>query len=232
MTDRNTKRVLITGVTRGLGRAMVDEFIALGWVVAGCGRNEDALATLRQTHGAPHHFQQADLARDASIQEFVESTLASMGAPDLVLNNGATINESAPLWEISEAAFSQLIDINVKGTASVIRHVVPAMIARGSGILINFSSGWGRSTSPDVAPYCASKWAIEGLSAALAQEVPYGLATAALNPGIINTEMLQRCFGESASMYPAAEAWAKAAVPFLTRLDARCNGKQLTAPGG
>ncbi len=221
---------MITGVTRGLGRAMVEEFAKLGWTVAGCGRDEAALAELREQCPAPHHFLTADLASESSISDFAHTVISETGTPDLLLNNGAIINQNAPLWEVSEAEFAKLMDINVKGVASVIRHTVPAMIARGSGIIINFSSGWGRSTSPEVAPYCASKWAIEGLSAALAQELPPGLATAALNPGVINTAMLQQCFGSSASAYPGAEAWAKSAVPFLTRLDTSCNGQQLTAP--
>jgi NAD(P)-dependent dehydrogenase (short-subunit alcohol dehydrogenase family) len=95
---------------------------------------------------------------------------------------------------------------------------------------VNFSSGWGRSADAEVAPYCASKWAIEGLTQALAQELPSGLAAVALNPGIINTDMLQSCFGGSASGYLCPAEWAKSAVPFLLKLGPGDNGKQLTAP--
>jgi NAD(P)-dependent dehydrogenase (short-subunit alcohol dehydrogenase family) len=95
---------------------------------------------------------------------------------------------------------------------------------------VNFSSGWGRSTSPEVAPYCATKWAIEGLSRALAEELPAGMAAVPLNPGIINTEMLQSCFGEHASDYPGPEQWAKKAVPFLLSLSGKDNGSPLTVP--
>jgi len=64
----------------------------------------------------------------------------------------------------------------VKGTANVIRYFVPDMVRRKSGVIVNFSSGWGRSTDAEVAPYCASKWAIEGLTQALSQELPSGMA--------------------------------------------------------
>ena len=116
--------------------------------------------------------------------------------------------------------------------ANVIRAFLPSMLTRGTGVIVNFSSGWGRSTSPEVAPYCATKWAIEGLTRALADELPRGMAAVPLNPGIINTEMLQSCFGPSASSYPDADAWARRAVPFLLRLGPKDNGKPLTAPGG
>ena len=107
---------------------------------------------------------------------------------------------------------------------------VPAMVAAGRGVVANFSSYWGRSTSPEVAPYCASKWAMEGLSQALAQELPPGMAAVALNPGIINTEMLQSCFGSGAASYPTAEHWAALAVPFLAGLGPSDNGESLTVP--
>jgi NAD(P)-dependent dehydrogenase (short-subunit alcohol dehydrogenase family) len=97
-------------------------------------------------------------------------------------------------------------------------------------VAVNFSSGWGRSTSPEVAPYCATKWAIEGLSQAVSQETGGKTAVVALNPGIIDTEMLRSTFGEGAGHYPNAADWAKRAVPFLVRLGPKDNGKALTAP--
>ena len=89
---------------------------------------------------------------------------------------------------------------------------------------------WGRSTSPEVAPYCATKYAVEGLTLALAQELPAGMCAVPLNPGIINTDMLQSCFGVEADNYPTPEKWAKNAVPFLLNLGPKDNGKSLTAP--
>jgi hypothetical protein len=92
------------------------------------------------------------------------------------------------------------------------------MIARSHGVIVNFSSGWGRSTSPEVAPYCATKWAIEGLTRALAQELPRGMAAVPLNPGIIDTDMLRACFGSAASGYPDPKEWAESAVPLESSL--------------
>lgn len=122
------------------------------------------------------------------------------------------------------------MDTNLKGTASVMRHLLPAMLQRGSGVVVNFSSGWGRSTSPEVAPYCATKFAIEGLSMAVAQETGGRVAIIPLNPGIIDTRMLRSCFGGEAGHYPGPEAWARTAVPFLIKLGPKDNGRPLTAP--
>jgi NAD(P)-dependent dehydrogenase (short-subunit alcohol dehydrogenase family) len=81
-----------------------------------------------------------------------------------------------------------------------------------------------------VVPYCASKWAIEGLSRGLAQELPRGLASVALNPGIIHTDMLISCFGASASSFPSPKEWAERAVPYLLGLDATDNGRSVDVP--
>ena len=104
------------------------------------------------------------------------------------------------------------------------------MIQAGRGVIVNFSSGWGRSTDAEVAPYCATKWAIEGLTQSLAQELPPGLAAVPLNPGIINTDMLKSCFASGANNFPTAEEWAKIAVPFLLKINVANNGEQLTVP--
>ncbi len=222
------KTVVITGVTRGLGRAMTEEFIRLGHVVLGCGRTEKDLTELRRRFGKWHEFDCVDVASNEQVQAWAKRLLKSRGAPELVLNNAAVINRNAPLWKVSAKEFDGVIDINIKGVANVIRHFIPALVERGSGVVVNFSSGWGRSTDADVAPYCATKWAIEGLTQALAQELPAGVAAIALNPGVINTDMLQSCFGSSASAYPSADQWARKAVPFLLELGPKHQGQSLT----
>jgi NAD(P)-dependent dehydrogenase (short-subunit alcohol dehydrogenase family) len=226
----NQRTILLTGISRGLGRALAEEFIRLGHTVLGCGRSPDEITRLQKQFGLPHDFAVVDVASDGQVATWAERILKSHGTPDLVLNNAGLINRNAPLWEINAQEFSQVIDVNLKGTANVIRHFVPAMVKNKSGVIVNFSSGWGRSTDAEVAPYCATKWAIEGLTQALAQELPPGMAAVPLNPGIINTDMLRGCFGGSASGYPTAEEWAKIAVPFLLKLGPSDNGKPLTVP--
>jgi NAD(P)-dependent dehydrogenase (short-subunit alcohol dehydrogenase family) len=209
---------------------MAEGFIRLGHIVLGCGRSKGEIGQLQKQFGSPHDFSVVDVAGDGQVATWAKRILKSHGAPDLVLNNAGLINRNARLWDISAPEFSDVVDVNLKGVANVIRHCVPAMVKNQSGVIVNFSSGWGRSTDAEVAPYCATKWAIEGLTRALAQELPPGLAAVPLNPGIINTNMLRSCFGDSASGYPTAETWAKIAVPFLLKLGASDNGRPLTVP--
>lgn len=227
-----SRLILITGVSRGLGRAMAHKFAELGHVVIGCGRSRQAIASLQKELGTPHRFSVVDVTRDAQVSHWAEQVLAEVGPPDLLLNNAALMNPVSPLWEIAWKDFDEVIDVNIKGVANVIRHFVPAMVKRKSGVIVNFSSGWGRSADAGVAPYCATKWAIEGLTRSLAQDLPKGMVAIPLNPGIINTDMLRSCFGEQAGSYPTAEEWVEVAVPYLLGLKASDNGKPLTVPGG
>ncbi len=225
------KVVLITGVTRGLGRAMAGEFVRLGHTIVGCGRSTKEIEQLSARFGSPHSFRTVDVASDDEVKSWASVVLKSHGPPSLLLNNAGLINKNARLWQVNAEEFSRVIDVNLKGVANVIRHFVPEMVKQKKGVIVNFSSGWGRSTDADVAPYCATKWGIEGLTQAFAQELPSGMAAVALNPGIINTQMLQSCFGSSASSYPTPAQWAGAAVPYLLSLRSEHNGQQLTVPG-
>ena len=219
------KKIVITGVTRGLGRALAEWYIANGHTVIGCGRSAEVL-NLRFEHPAPHDFSVVDVAEENKVALWAAKVLGGADdAPDLLINNAALMNTPAPLWEVPAREFNLLIDVNIKGVANVIRHFVPAMVKRGRGVIVNLSSGWGRSTSPEVAPYCASKYAIEGLTKALAQELPAGMAAVPLNPGVIDTDMLRQAWSDGAASYPKAQEWAKVAAPYILQLGPKDNGK-------
>jgi NAD(P)-dependent dehydrogenase (short-subunit alcohol dehydrogenase family) len=229
---QTARTVVITGCTRGLGRAMIPLFVDEGWRVAGCGRNADQIAELGRRWPAPHFFSPCDVSREEDVAAFCAALLEKSGPPDLVLNNAAIINPNAPLWDTSAEDFSRIIDINIKGPAAMMRHLLPAMLKRGSGVIVNFSSGWGRCTAADVAPYCATKYAIEGLSMATAQDTGGKVAVIPMNPGIIDTDMLRSTFGGEAGGFPDANDWARRAVPFFIKLGPKDNGKPMTVPGG
>jgi len=229
MKPLDARRIVLTGASRGLGRAMVEGFIAHGCVVCGCARSAAALEELSRRYPPPHDFAPVDVGRAAEVAAWAKRVLAG-GPPDLLINNAALMNRPAPLWQVDENEFSEIIDVNVKGMFHVIRHFLPAMVARGRGVVVNFSSGWGRSVSANAAPYCAAKWAVEGLTRALAQEFPSGMAAVPLNPGIINTDMLQVCWGDGADAYPDADHWARRAVPMLLKLGPKDNGRALSVP--
>ncbi len=223
-----SKLVVLTGATRGLGRALLPQLVTAGCSVVGCGRSAAHVAELAKQFPIPHRFDVIDVTDAAAVSAWAGSVLVSHGVPDLLVNNAAVMNTPAVLWEVPADEFDRLIDVNVKGIANVIRAFVPAMVARRSGVIVNLSSGWGRSTSPEVAPYCASKFAVEGLTKALAQELPRGMAAVPLNPGVIDTDMLRQAWSDAAGAYPKADAWATRAAPFLLKLTAADNGQSLS----
>jgi NAD(P)-dependent dehydrogenase (short-subunit alcohol dehydrogenase family) len=223
--------VVVTGCTRGLGRALTEWFLARGIGVSGCGRSAEAIESVRMAAGGRGHFSKVDVGDRGAVDEWAATVVATSGAPDLLINNAAITASNAPFWKVPAEEFDAVIDVNVRGLANVTRAFLPAMIARGRGVVVNVSSGWGRSTSPEVAAYCASKWAVEGFSQALAQELPRGLAVVALNPGIIDTDMLTQCFGAAASNYPSPSEWVRSAGPFLEAFGPEHNGRALTVPG-
>lgn len=226
-----SRTVLVTGVTRGLGRALAVRLAGLGHVVVGCGRSRTAVGELQDQLGEPHGFSVVDVASAAEVEAWARHVLARHPPVDLLINNAGVINANAPLWEIPEEEFARVLDVNLKGTYHILHSFLPAMLERGQGVVVNFSSGWGRSAGAEVAPYCATKWGIEGMTRALAEELPSGLAAVALNPGVIHTAMLESCYGQSAKSYPGPERWAERAAPFLLDLGPRDNGKSLAVPG-
>jgi NAD(P)-dependent dehydrogenase (short-subunit alcohol dehydrogenase family) len=225
------RTILITGVTRGLGRALALRFAELGHVVVGCGRSESAVEELQARLAEPHGISRVDVASASEVEAWARRVLARHPPIDLLINNAGVINLNAPLWEVPEAEFNRVLEVNLKGTYHVIRSFLPAMLERGHGVVVNFSSGWGRSAGAEVAPYTATKWGIEGLTRALAEELPTGLAAVALNPGVVHTAMLESTFGKSAKSYPGPERWAERAAPLLLGLGPIDNGKSLSVPG-
>ena len=224
----DSKRIVITGASRGLGRAMTAGFIQRGHFVYGCSRSEESVESLRADFPSQGEFTVVDVADESAVAQWAGNVLQHGGPPDFLINNAALMNSPAELWNVSAEEFHNLTNVNINGTFHTIRHFVPAMVNRESGVIVNFSSGWGRSTSPEVVPYCMTKWAIEGLTRGLAQELPRGMAAVPLNPGVIDTDMLRTCWGDSAGSYPSAEKWGERAVPFILGIDTASNGQPLT----
>jgi NAD(P)-dependent dehydrogenase (short-subunit alcohol dehydrogenase family) len=230
MTVPHASTIVITGVTRGLGRAMVDEFDRLGHTVIGCARTKREIEELAKLF-PNHDFQVVDVASDPEVRAWARRLSKKYKPPDFVLNNAAVLNVKASLWEVPHRDFSAEVDINIKGVANVIRHFVPWMIPHRRGVVVNFTSRWGKQFQRQMGPYCATKWAVVALTRTLAAELrPLGLGAIALNPGVVRTGMFQRYLNgglDSADVENplAPEEWARVAAPFILRLRLKDSGK-------
>ena len=138
----SSRLILITGITRGLGRAMARDLAERGHRIAGCGRDPETVAELRSELGAPHDIDAVDVSSQEAVAEWAARVLASVGVPALVINNAAVINRSAPLWQISAAEFEQVMAF-VKGDLVVTMYLPPvgALVpVRGPVVMINLFS--------------------------------------------------------------------------------------------
>src|SRR5437868_9000473 len=112
------RAVVITGVSRGLGHAMLEEFARRGHLVAGCSRSSVADLATKFPGGL---FGSVDVCDARVIERWAKEIIQKVGAPDLLLNNAALVNENAPLWEVPPEQFSRVIDVNIKGVFHAIR---------------------------------------------------------------------------------------------------------------
>jgi len=186
---------LITGGSRGIGRAIAHRLASLGASVSICGRDRAALADSAAALakcGAPIFSHLADVTRPADVTSLVTKTEAALG-PLTILVNNAGIGLFGPAHEKSEADWDRVLDTNLKSVFLVSRAVVPSMIRRGGGDIINISSLAGKNTFAGGGIYCASKWGVLGLSGCMAEDLrDHGIRVSVICPGSVATEFSGR----------------------------------------
>jgi len=207
------KSVLITGCgrVRGIGRALAVAFAAAGAdvtatdIAAGGTRNEneegleeirqgwkglESLAAEIQGMGRQVLTLVGDVSRPADAERFVAESLARFGRIDVLVNNAAAPHgaDRRLVWEVPEEAWDLVLDVNLKGTFLMSRAVIPHMLARRSGRIINMASVSGQRGTPRRGAYTASKFGVIGLTQVLAQELaPHGITANAICPGSVDT---------------------------------------------
>ena len=223
--------IAITGVTRGLGSVLTEWLIAQGKTIAGCARSQAGIDALRDRFASPHSFHAVDVTSTGDVKQWAQSVIQSNGLPDLVICNASICNDASKRsWELSDEEFDRVIAVNINGTTNVCRAFLPSMVERGAGTLIGLSSRAGRKGLGNLAPYCAGKWGIEGFMKAVARELPEGMASIAMNPCDINTDMFRSNWPGSAPSKPSPEEWVEIAGPFILGLGSEDNGESVTVP--
>ncbi|KAL0559485.1 hypothetical protein IC582_004096 [Cucumis melo] len=206
MEAETTKTIVISGVSRGLGRALALEFAKLGHTIIGCDRDKIKLDSLRLqlSNASPrnHLLFNLDVKSNDSIREMAHTVEKKFGSIDIIVNNAGVFHDTLKFWEIGSEMLNDVIDINIKGVANVLRHFIPLMLPKNKGIIVNSLLSMEELELPRYASvYCNSKWAIEGLSKSIAKEVPNGMTIVTLDPCVINTDMCAYYLGHLASQY-------------------------------
>ena len=198
--------VLITGANRGIGRATALSLGRAGHRVFATMRKPDGASELRSAIDAeslPISISAMDVNSDDSVRRAVGEILEAHGPVDVLVNN-AGIERRGSVEELALSEFRAVMETNYFGAIRCMKAVLPGMRARGSGCIVNVTSVAGRISSSPLGPYAASKFALEAISEALAQEVKaLGIRVAIVQPGIIDTDMARAIsVEEESSIYP------------------------------
>jgi 3-oxoacyl-[acyl-carrier protein] reductase len=188
------KVALVTGASRGIGRAVAAALAQAGADLVLCSTKDggcDAAVREAQAQGRRAVAFAADVASPADCDRLVRAAEEAFGRVDLLVNNAAVVGR-APVFETSDADFDRVLAVNLHGPFYLCRRVLPGMRERRFGRIVNVSSISATLGTPRLSAYCASKWGLSGLTQALAEELKgTGVSVMAVLPGSVDTDMLK-----------------------------------------
>ena len=215
---------MVTGASRGIGRALTERLAAAGLTVAAIGRSETGLNEVAGRSGAVPFV--LDVADPVAVEAVFVRIVDELGVPDLLVNNAAVSGGSGKTWELAESDWWQVFEINVRGTYLCTRAVIAPMMARGSGRIINLSSGAAMfpvgldNDGVLTSAYMASKAAVNRFTEAVAGEChSAGVRVFAISPGMVKTDMTAAAF---ADLWDDADTWTPVdkSLDLITDVDA------------
>jgi NAD(P)-dependent dehydrogenase (short-subunit alcohol dehydrogenase family) len=202
LSQKNKRTWLITGINRGLGRALAEALLDRGDRVAGTARKLDEIDDLKAKYGELLWMAAIDLTDAEAIQSAVDRAFADLGRIDFVVNNAGSSLVGA-VEECAEETIRYVLDTNLLGSILMVKAALTHLRAQGGGRILQVSSSLGQFAVPGISLYVASKWGIEGFIESIAQEVaPFGIEATLFEPGAIRTD-----FGAKAALSPAIAAY-------------------------
>lgn len=193
------RTVLITGASSGIGEACARTFGAAGARLLLCARREDRLMAVADALDADVHAFVVDVRDRAAVQRSIEALPEGWRDIDVLVNNAGLAAGFEPLWEGDPQDWDRMLDTNLRGVLDVTRAVLPAMVARGNGHVINIGSIAGHEPYRSGAVYCATKAAVGALTKALRHDLlGTGVRVSTVDPGMVETEFSVVRFGGDA----------------------------------
>jgi 3-hydroxy acid dehydrogenase/malonic semialdehyde reductase len=186
-----TKIALVTGATSGIGRATAQILAKNNYKIILCGRREDRLALLEKelSEYTEVHTLVFDVRDKKAVFEKINGLPSNFSKIDLLINNAGNAHGLDPIQNGDLDDWDAMIDINVKGLLYVSKAVIPQMIERKSGHIINIGSTAGKEVYPNGNVYCATKHAVDALNKSMKMDLnPYGIRVGAIHPGLVQTE--------------------------------------------
>jgi NAD(P)-dependent dehydrogenase (short-subunit alcohol dehydrogenase family) len=189
----NGKVALITGGSRGIGKAVAMAYAREGAKLALCARNPDELdQTVTELRGVKAEAEgwTCDVSLETPAAEPVANVQKKFGRIDILVNNAGVMTRPAPLTELEIRKWDYMIAVNLRGPFLITRAVLPIMLEQKSGSIINVSSMIGRGAYPNFAAYATSKWGLEGFSQTLAAELrSSNIRVNSVEPGYVATKL-------------------------------------------
>ena len=185
------KIAFITGATSGIGKATAINFALNGIDLVLCGRRQDRLDVLKKELGKEVnvHTLNFDIRDKESVQKAIISLPKEFAKIDILINNAGNAHGLDTIQEGSVDDWDAMLDINVKGLLYVSKAIIPQMVERKSGHIINIGSTAGKEVYPKGNVYCASKHAVDAINQGMRIDLnPFGIRVGAVNPGLVETE--------------------------------------------
>lgn len=186
-------KVVITGATAGIGKALAEEFARNGHDLWITGRRTDRLteisSQLQQTYNVNVHYTCFDIRERAAVENAVAAIAAAWGTPDILINNAGLALGLSGIENGDVDQWETMIDTNLKGLLYMTRHIAPLMVKEKKGHIINIGSTAGKTVYPNGNVYCATKHAVVALSEGMRIDLMnYNIKVTAINPGMVDTE--------------------------------------------
>lgn len=185
------KIAFITGATSGIGKACARYLAEEGFAIIGCGRRKERLEALKNElpKETPYHFLVFDVRDKDSTYAAIDSLPSEWQAISVLINNAGNAHGLDPIQEGSVDDWDAMMDINVKGLLYVSKKIMPGMVKRKAGQIINIGSTAGKEVYPKGNVYCGSKHAVDAITKGMRLDLnPYGIKVMAINPGLVDTE--------------------------------------------
>lgn len=189
------KVAIVTGASQGIGRETALQLSSIGTSVALASRNKEALTKVEteiRNRGSAAICIPTDVSNAVQVDKMIKQTTQQLGPVDLLINNAGVVIRR-PITETEETMWDHIVNTNLKGTFLCTKAVLPTMMHRKFGRIVNVSSISGTTGTSQLSAYCASKWGIIGFTKATAEETRcYGVHVFAVCPGSVNTKMLSQ----------------------------------------
>ena len=223
------KVALITGSGRGMGRAISLGLAKNGVKVALTGRNQSLLdktaKEIEEAGGNAKTFL-LDVTDDRQAESVSKEVCEELGSIDILVNNAGVIVYDKPVWETTLEEWNFIMDTNLKGTFLTCKAVLPYMMQKGAGYIINIGSSSGKEPDDEYGPYAASKWGVVGYTASLAKSlIGQGIIVNGINPTWVDTDMARAYIPEGDPDWVTQNEISDAVIYLLTKAPKAMTGK-------